>query len=619
VCIGIGERAHADSSPDSASVSPTTQGDIAKMPLKLADTSSPRATLQSFLDNMNGSYRVLMAAHRQNTETSGIFTSESVKRKATEAERLFKGGVHCLDLSEVPSGLRKEVAYDAALQLKEILDRIELPPAHLIPDADDLEKEAGLRGFSTPPRWRLPKTDIVIARVKSGPREGEYLFTLADDIYYAAKDLPYKSDVFTSDGFFEFCVLSPGWLMPPKWNLWLPDWSKRLFLSHTVWQWCALLLLLLLWFFFVLATFRTLLPRAATFPALARHLRRALFFLATIVGLLVVHVILSDHVNISGSVLVYARFVLLPIWWFLAGAMVFFIAMAVAETIIASPKIDPTGIQASYYRALFGVLGFAGGGAVLILGLSRIGISLIPLLTGVGVGGIAVALAARPTLEGIISSFTIFADNPYRVGERVNVLGHFGTVESIGLRSTRIRLLNGHVTAIPNEKMAASEIENIGRRPYIRRTFNITVTYATPREKIDRAVEILKQILSVSEAPDPQNNGATASTLDTATADSKTERPPHPNEAINKPEFPPRVYFDKLNADSLNIYVSYWYHPPKFWEYMEHAHRVNGQIIERLNAEGINFAFPTQTVHLAGEQKRPLNDGQRPISDEETV
>ena len=90
----------------------------------------------------------------------------------------------------------------------------------------------------------------------------------------------------------------------------------------------------------------------------------------------------------------------------------------------------------------------------LIYGLSQVGVSLVPLLTGVGVGGLAVALAARPSIENIIGSFMIFADKPYRVGQRVKVMGQDGTVEAIGLRSTKIRLLNGHLTSIPNEKMA---------------------------------------------------------------------------------------------------------------------------------------------------------------------
>jgi MscS family membrane protein len=159
--------------------------------------------------------------------------------------------------------------------------------------------------------------------------------------------------------------------------------------------------------------------------------------------------------------------------------------------------------------------------------------------------------------------------------------------------------------------MAASEIENIGRRPFIRRTFNVTITYDTAPEKVTRAVEILRDILTMPDAPDPESLESIDEVADTTAPGGRTELEPHPNEAINKPDYPPRVYFNELNADSLNIAVVYWFHPPQHWKYMEHAHWINLQIMERFNAEGIDFAFPTQTLHVAGDEKRPLDVGIR--------
>jgi MscS family membrane protein len=163
------------------------------------------------------------------------------------------------------------------------------------------------------------------------------------------------------------------------------------------------------------------------------------------------------QINLTSEVLSVTGYTLAIIRYFLVSAAVFLSGPAIAESIISSPKIDPEGIQASYLRALFGLLGFIAAAAIFITGLYRIGVSLFPLLTGLGVGGLAFALAARPTLENIIGSFMIFVDKPYRVGQRVNVLGQNGTVEAIGLRSTKIRLLTGHLTSIPNEKMAYTD------------------------------------------------------------------------------------------------------------------------------------------------------------------
>ncbi len=590
----------AASKIDSSSVNALPQTSGAESPLRPVDTSSPAGTVQGFLNSMNRSYRVLMAAHEENTKVGGILTSESIRQKAEEAERHFERGVSCLDLSEIPPALRREVGYKAALQLKEILDRVGVPPADLVPDAVGIEDEAEETVMRAAPGWRVPGTDIVVARVEVGPRQGEYLFTprtvnRLDYFYKIVKDMPYRSDVFTTDGFLEFCLTTPGWLLPSKWNQWLPAWSRRVVLSYTTWQWSATVILIGLSLLVTAAGFRVLALRPAAVSPAARYWRRALFCLVIIVALLGVQFILREQINITGYMLLAIRVVLQPIWWLLAGAMTLFVALSLAETIIASPRIDPEGIQASYYRALFSVLGFIGATAVVGVGLARVGVAVVPLLTGLGIGGVAIALAARPTLENIISSFTIFADNPYRVGDRIYIMGQIGDVESIGIRSTRVRLLSGHLTTVPNEKMATSEVENLGRRPYIRRIFNITITYDTPPEQIKRAVDILEEILAVPDGSDST----------------------HPNAAINRPDFPPRVYFNEYNADSLNIYVGYWYHPPNYWSYMEHAHRINLEIKRRFNAEGIDFAFPTQTLHLAGDEKRPLNIGHIDIPETE--
>jgi len=614
VSISAGQQDHSsiDSTSLHLKISYLAESDTAKNPLKPPDTSSPRATLISFLDNMNRSYRVLMEAQRKNIETPGLFTSDSAQHMAVQAEELFKRGVTCLNLSKISKAFRRTRKHEATLQLKEILDRIDLPPFHQIPDAQAVQKEQEEKKFPKLHHWQIPNTDIEIARVNAGPRMGEYLFapeTVARlaEFYKRIEDISYKSDVPISEGFFEFYISNPGRLLPPKWSQWLPDWSNQLFISQTIWQWCALVIIFTAAIFFVMGVYRVVLSRVSMRSPSGRSWRWVVFYLMTILTLSSSGYILDEQINISGSIFIVLRTILSPVFWLLLSAIVFFIGRAIAESIIDSPKIDPEGIQASYIRAVFGLFGFLAASTVFIFGLSRIGVSLIPLLTGVGIGGLAIALAARPTIANIIGSFMIFADNPYRVGQRVNVMGQNGTVESIGLRSTKIRLLTGPLTVIPNEKMAAVEIENIGQRPYIRRTFNITLTYDTPPEKINRAVDLLHDILAVPEPVVSKKN-------DSAHAEESTKRQRHYNEAINRPDFPPRVYFNEFNPDSLNIVVHYWYHPPIWWNYSEHAHNINLQIMERFNAEGIDFAFPTQTLHLAGDEKHPLKLDQHQIS-----
>jgi MscS family membrane protein len=204
------------------------------------------------------------------------------------------------------------------------------------------------------------------------------------------------------------------------------------------------------------------------------------------------------------------------------------------------------------------------------------------IIAGLGIGGLAFALAAQDTIKNFFGSIVLFADKPFEMGDRIVVEGQDGSVEEVGFRSTKIRTLDGHLVTVPNGELANKMIRNIGKRPYIKRIANLTITYDTPPQKIERAIEIVKEILQDHEGMHP--------------------------------DFPPRVYFDEFNAASLNIIVFYWYHPPDYWAYMEFTERFNKEVFRRFGEERIDFAFPTQTLYLVGDPARPLTIGteQRP-------
>jgi len=193
------------------------------------------------------------------------------------------------------------------------------------------------------------------------------------------------------------------------------------------------------------------------------------------------------------------------------------------------------------------------------------------ILLSAGVGGIAVALAAKDTVANFFGSITIFADRPFQIDELVKIDGHYGPVEDVGFRSTRVRTLEGHLVTIPNSVIANSIVENVGRRPFIRRTSNITITYDSGHTKAKRAVEVIKEVLA----------GV-----------------PEVNAEAGKP---PRVYFNEFNDWSLNIYMSYWVKPADYWLYQQVNERVNLEIMKRFEAEKIEFAFPSQTLYLKKE------------------
>jgi MscS family membrane protein len=211
-------------------------------------------------------------------------------------------------------------------------------------------------------------------------------------------------------------------------------------------------------------------------------------------------------------------------------------------------------------------------GIVIIQNLT--GVEIGPLLASLGIGGLAVALAAKDSIANFFGTLTILFDKPFQVGERIVIDDYDGVVEHVGFRSTRIRLLSGHLVTIPNEKVVNSGLENIAKRPNIRWLTNIGITYNTPPDKIEEAVETLREILADHEGLHP--------------------------------DLPPRVHFNGFNDWSLNITVVAWYHPPDYWAFQAWVQRTCLEITRRFSAAGIDFAFPTRTLHLAAEAKQHL-------------
>ena len=203
-------------------------------------------------------------------------------------------------------------------------------------------------------------------------------------------------------------------------------------------------------------------------------------------------------------------------------------------------------------------------GAVVVL-QSLTGLEIGPLLASLGLGGFAVALAAKDSISNFFGTMTIFLDKPFRVGDRIVIGEHDGLVESVGYRSTRIRTFEGGLVSIPNEKMINAAVNNVGARPHIRWRTNIGLRYDTPPDKVEKALEILQQILKDHEG------------------------------MIE--EYPPRIYFDGLRDGTLNIAVFAWYHPPEYWDYMAWVQTASLSYLRRFHEEGIEIAIPSRMIY----------------------
>ena len=201
--------------------------------------------------------------------------------------------------------------------------------------------------------------------------------------------------------------------------------------------------------------------------------------------------------------------------------------------------------------------------AAAVLTADNLDIKITSLLAGLSVGGLALGLAAQDTVANLFGAVAIFLDKPFHIGDLIKVEGVDGTVESIGLRSTRIRNGDGHHVTVPNKLMGNAIITNVTRRPAIRTEMNLGLTYDTPVEKVKRATVILEEIFRA--------NPKTADLI---------------------------ISFNKFGDSALNIFVVHIWNGTDAKAHFAEMQELNLKIKERFDAEKIELAFPTRTIHL---------------------
>ena len=541
-------------------------------PLMPADTSSPRATLRSFLDAQDDVYRLLLA------EQVG-FDAE-LEGKSHVIDRI----IDCLDTSELPPSIRTSAAREAAICLKEVFDRIDLPVETEIPDIEDIKAaEADGRKLD---RWTVPETRITIAKKLEGPQQGQYLFTSdtvseATGYFERVRHLPYKEPEQATRGFHAWYLSNAGPMIPDAWLRSLPDWTRKRVGGQVVWKWIGLLLTSLVAILLMVVSYflgRRLSKIERGF-SLVRYLCTWMFPVAAMLIPLGAQYFVASQLNLTGPPLAIATTTFYIVFLLSLFAVVMSGGNRIAEIIIATPKIHPKGIDAQLIRLVSKVISLVAAVVVVLEGGRYLGIPVTTLMAGAGVGGLAFALAAQDTLKGLLGSMAIVLDKPYRVGERIVTKNYDGVVEEIGLRSTKIRLLTGHQVTIPNEELARSEIENIGRRPHIRRVTDIRIPLDTPPAKAELAVQLIRDILDNHEGMPTTH--------------------------------PPRVYLSEFNPDSLNVRMMYWYEPADYWQFLDFGQRINLKIMNAFHAEGIKFALPSSKMIMSSVDQDALLDSDR--------
>lgn len=200
-------------------------------------------------------------------------------------------------------------------------------------------------------------------------------------------------------------------------------------------------------------------------------------------------------------------------------------------------------------------------------------VNVASLLAGLGIGGLAIALAAKESLENLLGSFTIFLDKPFILGDLIKVDKITGHVEKIGFRSTRLRTQEKTYVTVPNKKMVDGLLENLTMRSLYRVYFMVGLTYGTTSEKMREVIQSIYRLL--------------------AAEDMIAENP--------------SVHFKSFNTSSLDIMVLYFVKTTEWEEYLVVRERINFEILKIVESNGCTFAYTTSRVILENyDESKPL-------------
>ena len=461
--------------------------------LQQIDAASPRSTLEGFLSNVNEAYRIVMAVETAAKGDAPDMSHEEIAAAAEHAASLMNRAVETFDLSEVPEAHRADVGWESALQLKEILDRVNLPPIDSIPDLQEVQAlRAANRGTAI--HWRFPNTEIVLGEVMEGERAGEFLFTaetverlaadhaLVQEFSYRRENygplsLDYRSPEL-SPGFYDYYISTPGSMVPHASVVGslvegLPGWFKTRRGDQMLWQWLALLLvsaaaLVVAWSCFRLVgrlASRIGLPWGAWLKLLSP------LFVALLLSW--TFWFLDEEINLTGAALTTVSTISKALIALMAVIGVTLLCRAVAESILSSRQIGRRSVDASLVKMGLRTIAFFVGLCIVVYAARRLGADMVPLIAGLGVGGLAVALAAQRTCANLIGSLILYANRPVRVGDFCRFGDQIGTVEHIGLLTTRIRTLERSLLSVSNAEFSEMQLDNYAARD--QRLFQVTL------------------------------------------------------------------------------------------------------------------------------------------------
>ncbi|MCL5124478.1 MAG: mechanosensitive ion channel family protein [Deltaproteobacteria bacterium] len=517
-------------------------------PLEPVDVSSPRATMESFI--------------QYNSQAASAYMAGNIKEAKVCVTRLLQ----CLNLDRELPDLKRAVGFESILYLVEILHRIQMPAYTDIPDRKAVQDQKLTS-------WTIPHTPITIGLVKDQSSAERFLFTpdtlkRLPELYNSVKQLPY---LWGTEGMGAYKELTShgGLFITRKFINLLPSCAMRHFWGLRLWQWIGLTLFILSGFLAIASTYvygrKALEELDRKFNSSLKHSVGGLFLPIGLIffskaGLwFVIYGLHIFNADIYMPIALTLLFMFYIGWIWFVGALL----NRLAAIVIFVGGFAKGGMDTQLIRLGFQIM------ALIIIGIlaidfgARLGLPTYSMVTGLGIGGLAVALAGREALSNLIGTIMIILDQPFKPGDYIE-LGNseHGTVTEVGFRSTRIRTRDGVLISIPNSTVANMKIVNQSAPVTVSRVHvPVGVAYGSDPEEVEEA------LLTVA-----------------AKCEHVTSDPP------------PSVRFLGFGDSSLNFSLLCWIELPEFRG--RAISKLNLAIYTEFQKRGIVMPFPQRDVHV---------------------
>lgn len=516
--------------------------------LEPPDTSSPRATVESFLRYSD----VYISANSDQSVSAG------------KAEAAMARAIRLFDLSEFAPVIANDSGREAVLLLVEILGRIPLPDLVVIPD-----KEA-VQSYEVT-RWHIPLTEITVEKIGEGPRSGEFLFThetigQLHQFYTDIRKLPLREGAAT--GLYDRFVQEAGWMIPDRLISRLPHFFKEIHAGNPLWKWLGLIILSIMGLFFLWRIHSGYGIWKNKQGLQSWPLKTLVFPLSAMAVCILVEYLIRSQLILTGTLLIVAVVIVRGLLLVYSSWMILVCSNIAVYNIITSRRLSDEALDSDLIRLAFRLLGFTLVFVLLYYGGLDFGLPVKAAFASAGVVGVALALAARETLANFFGGISLLTDRPFQSGDFIVLdSGERGEVQSIGLRSTRLQTRDDILITIPNSVITNVKIVNQSRPSrHFRVRVGVNVAYGSDLELVEAIlVKVARSNALVMENPEPL------------------------------------ALLRSFGDSSIHFELLAWVIRPS--DHGQLVHELSKAIHKRFKEEGVIIPFPQRDIHLSQIQE----------------